>query len=66
MTQVFPQCLVCRHFNEDEAYTCAAFPDGIADDILLNKRDHRNPLPGDNDIQWQQLSAGDKHPLVVT
>lgn len=31
---------------------CAAFPDGIPDEIWGNKLDHRKPIQGDHDLQW--------------
>ncbi len=62
MTTVFPQCLVCTHFLKD--YTCAAFPDAIPREVLLNKQDHREPIEGDNDVQWAPREAGDVHPDV--
>ena len=62
MTSVFPQCLVCTHF--EQGYTCAAFPEGIPQDVLLNKQDHRKAIDGDNDVRWAPLEVGDVHPLV--
>ena len=62
MTTIFPQCLVCKHFKRD--YTCAAFPAEIPEPILLNEADHREPIEGDNGIQWEPLELGDVHPLV--
>lgn len=55
-------CLWCDHFDDDidapdyagPGLYCAAFPDGdgIPDDILNNKVDHRQPVEGDNGIQF--------------
>ena len=60
------QCSFCRHLTVPvgEVATCTAFPDGIPDDVRDTTRDHRVPLPDDNDVQWEPLTPEDVHPLV--
>ena len=58
MKIVIPICLYCKHFNRDprsDASVCAAFPDGIPDAILFNRRDHRRPFKGDHGIQFEPI-----------
>lgn len=59
------QCHACRHFRGrrsfDEPFTCDAFESGIPDEVFSNKRDHRQPIEGDNGIQWEPL-PGDEYP----
>lgn len=58
---VIPQCMSCKHVSEDgkrresgECYLpCAAFPDGIPDEILANDVWHDHPYPGDHGIQFE-------------
>ena len=47
------QCAECRHKFRDKA-GCEAFPDGIPETILNNEVDHRQPIPGDNGIQFSK------------
>jgi hypothetical protein len=32
--------------------TCAAFPDGIPDEVYGNVLDHRQPIDGDHGVRW--------------
>lgn len=52
-----PQCDDCRHYWG--AFRCAAFPDGIPPDIIINRVSHRRAWPGtpshptDNGIRFE-------------
>jgi len=51
-------CTGCIHFelnldNDDLPIRCAAFPDGIPDEILWEGVDHHKPYPGDHGIQFE-------------
>lgn len=54
-----PLCATCRHFRDvDEiGLTCDAFPAGIPDDILTGELDHREPVAGDNGLQYEEKPA---------
>ena len=59
---VFPQCFNCKHFHNNRAMTCAAFPDGIPEPILVAEHDHRKPYPGDHDIRFEPIAATPPEP----
>lgn len=46
------QCVWCAH--KIPGTRCAAFPDGIPDSVLSGRRNHINPIPGDNGIQFER------------
>lgn len=52
-------CLQCAHFEEaspidDKDFpTCAAFPQGIPDDIIRRGFDHRQEYPGDGGVRFE-------------
>lgn len=61
---VEPKCSIrkCIHFqgisdDEDEAKQvpiCAAFPDGIPEQISYGENLHLEPFPGDHGIQFEE------------
>jgi hypothetical protein len=51
-------CIFCRHLKEG-TICCAAFPEGIPDDILFALRDHREPYEGDHGIRFE-LKPGEE------
>ncbi len=49
-----PLCFHCVHrrFEPVRGTHCAAFPEGIPEDIRKLRADHRRPLDGDHGIQF--------------
>ena len=45
------QCLRCRHYLG--GWTCAAFPEGIPEEIGTGAHDHERPYPGDGGIRFE-------------
>lgn len=45
-------CSTCRHLYAD-AFSCAAFPEGIPEEILLGDHQHDKPFSGDSGIQYE-------------
>jgi hypothetical protein len=52
---IWSQCVYCRHLTAGRK--CAAFPDGIPDEIEYNWVDHREPYPGDHGIRFEPLEG---------
>ena len=50
-------CTRCRHYDRDpeRVRQCAAFPDGIPMEIWQGKNLHREPYPGDSNIQFAPM-----------
>lgn len=47
-------CMECKHFREIEG-GCAAFPDGIPDEIINGENLHKKPLKDqDNNIVFEK------------
>lgn len=59
-----PSCAFCRHYLMGQE-RCAAFPDGIPNDILQGYVSHRKPYPGDHGIQLE-LKPGLPEAIVST
>ena len=50
-----PACMDCKHFiNEKGTPRCAAFPDGIPEEIWMGEVDHVKPYKGDGGIQFEK------------
>lgn len=61
------QCDACRHLRDgdiDQPWNCDAFPVAIPEPVLWNEQDHREPIPGDNGIQFE-AKAGDTYPVYA-
>jgi len=52
-----PVCDMCRHLGSydpmAERQNCAAFPDGIPDEIWLGRNKHKAAYPGDHGIRFE-------------
>ena len=51
MTVADSQCFTCKHYLGN--YHCAAFQDGVPDEILFNEHNHREPFEGDQGIRYE-------------
>lgn len=54
-TALISQCAFCKRFRAGNPPTCAAFPDGIPDEILRNEFDHREPVAGDRGLRYEPI-----------
>lgn len=46
------ECPTCKHYRG--RLKCAAFPDGIPEEILTGEVSHTEPYDGDNGIQYER------------
>lgn len=60
MTSIMaPICMWCAHFERDApGLHCSAYTDGIPDEIITSRVDHRKPYTGDNGVQFVQGDNG--------
>ena len=57
-TIAMPICLGCRHYDRTApgpGIRCAAFPDGVPDEIFSSEADHREPFDGDRGIRFDPI-----------
>jgi hypothetical protein len=55
------QCLECRWYNVlSYPPSCAAFPDGIPNDIWHCEHDHASEYPGDGGIRFEQITEDER------
>lgn len=53
------QCAMCKHYIRDNK--CEAYPDGIPADILTGQVSHKEPVDGDNGIQFKEREDEDEN-----
>lgn len=56
-------CASCKHLTtpiETRPPVCDAYPEGIPFEIVTGTVRHRKEHPGDNGIQYEKLTKGDK------
>lgn len=48
-------CHACAHLNRDQEKqpSCAAFEEGIPEEIWTNRHDHHEPYPGDDGVRFE-------------
>jgi hypothetical protein len=55
---IAPPCLYCARFRRAiSGITCDAYPDVIPDAIVATRIDHRQQLPGDHGLRFEQDPA---------
>jgi len=51
-----PMCVDCDRYDR-ETGACAAYPEGIPVEFIMNEWDHRFPKPGDHGLQFVPRSG---------
>lgn len=62
MTSIAPPiCYGCKHLVPTSEFElkCTAFPQGIPNEIVLSKHDHRTPFPGDHGVRFEAKTPED-------
>lgn len=57
--RIMPLCHLCKRFNDDDSWTCEAYPNGIPEAVQYSG--HMYPKTGDNGLQF---IAKDKNSLL--
>jgi hypothetical protein len=50
-----PICVGCVHRISERGWSCTAYPNGIPDEIIRSKVDHRQPHIGDHGIRFEPV-----------
>jgi len=49
--------VLCVHYHEAERHFCAAFPQGIPDEIESGRHDHRLPYRGNHGVRFELVQG---------